>query len=100
MKKFFMILVTLVFLAGCATSGNLTKDQFMSRAAAFDQVQKGLERTEHYQFCYQFFFNHLFTECVDPAMERYEPGQVPDDDQYWQCAWDALTLFEDCLGGE
>ena len=100
MKNFLMILALLTFIAGCATPGNLTKDQFMARAETFDNSQRGLERTTEYKRCYSVFFKHLLTECVDPAMEKYQPGDVPDDDPYWQCADDALGLFKDCLGGE
>ncbi len=100
MKKFFIFLALLIFIAGCATSGNLTKNQFMARAEAFDNSQRGLERTPEYKRCYSKFFDHMFIECATPALERHLPGEIPDDDAYWQCADDALELFKGCLGGK
>ena len=99
MKKFFTILVLLVFLAGCASSP-MTKTRLMDKARAFDETQRGLERTPEYRKCYGEYFNYMFSECATPALEKHMPGTVPEDDTYWQCADDALELFKDCLGGK
>lgn len=100
MKKFLLLILALTFFVGCA--GNIpvmTKTKFMDRARVFDNSWMGKERHPAYRACYPQFFNHLFTECK-PIADELNAGEDVDKSEYWQCADNALDLFEACLIGQ
>jgi hypothetical protein len=94
-----ILAVAMIYLSGCASAPGITKTKFMDRARVFDNSWMGKERTPAYRACYPQFFNHLFTECK-PIADELNAGEDVDKTEYWQCADNALDLFEACLIGQ
>jgi len=93
MKRMTILIITLGFLMGCATNGQVTHSQFMERAQTFDKKHMGQEYTQPYRACYGQYFNDLYGNCAP---------LVTDGDMrpYWTCCDGALDAFEDCMGEE
>ncbi len=94
MKKFFIFLALLTFIAGCAPRSTILRDTYMDRAANFDQLYKGEEFTPKYRWCYSVFFSILFQDCQPQLVDGLDPAY---QDDYWTCADTALDKMEECM---